>query len=76
MHKCCWGICKPKRDYYKFMMSISDAECNLRYVLFLDPELVIPQTKVYLKEGARTSKLVKKIVYPGQKVTVVDCYFV
>jgi len=76
IHKCRWDICKPKRHHYKFIMSISSVECSLRYVLFHDSELVIPQTKVCLGEGPRTSKLVKKIIYPRQRVTILGHCFV
>ena len=53
-------------------MTISGVECSLRYVIFLDLELVIPRMKVY----PRSSELVKKIVYPGQRVVVLNRYFV
>jgi len=53
-------------------MPISGVEKSLKYILILDSELVIPRTKVYLGEGSRTSELVKEIVYPGQRVTILD----
>ena len=60
IHKSHWDISKPKSHYYKFIMSISGVECSLRYVLFLNLELVIPRMKVYIGEGPHTSKLLKK----------------
>ena len=61
---------------HKLIMAIFGAENSLRYVFVLDSELVIPRTKVYLREGPQISTLVKEVVYPRQRVTVLDRYLV
>ena len=53
-------------------MPITGAEGSFRYVFVLDSEFVIPEPKVYLREGPHTSELVKEVVYSGQRVSILD----
>ena len=55
-------------------MPTTGAKDSLRYVFILDSELVIPKTKVYLREGPRSSELIEELVYPGQRVMIFDYY--
>jgi len=55
---------------------MSSVEGNLGYVLLLDMEFMVARPKVYFGKSSRTLKLVKKVMYQGQRVTVLDGYLV
>jgi len=70
------GISKHKRHLHVLIMSMSSVEGNLGYVLLLDMEFMVARPKVYFGKSSRTLKLVKKVMYQGQRVTVLDGYLV
>src|SRR5262249_61874390 len=50
IHEHSWSIRQTKRHHQKFIMSISGLESYLGYVLFLNPQLVIPRPEINLQK--------------------------
>jgi len=76
IHECYRGIGEAKGHHHKLIVSVPGTEGSLGLIFIFDLELVVPQTKVYFKKSSYGSQLIKKVTYPGQRVTVLDRYFV
>lgn len=70
------ALVSPKRHHHVLVMSVSSAKGSLRYVLLIIRELMVARSKVCFRKSSCTLKLVKKVIYPGQKVTVLDSYLI
>jgi len=57
--------------HHVLVMSALSVDGNLGYVLLLDTELIVARQKDFFGENSRTIKLVKKVIYPGQRATVI-----
>jgi hypothetical protein len=52
------------------------SECRLQYVLFLDSQLVVSRSQIYLREHPSTLQLIKQIIYSWEWVLVLHYHFI
>ena len=76
IYEYCQGISEAKGNHHKLIVSIPGTEGSLGCIFIFDLELVAPRTMVYFRKSSRASQQVKKVICPGQKVTVLGRYFV
>ena len=62
VHKCNRSIGQTKRHYQEFIVPIPSPESCLGYVFTLDFQLVIPRTKVNLREDLCHLQLIKQVI--------------
>ncbi|EOX94184.1 Uncharacterized protein TCM_003614 [Theobroma cacao] len=55
IHKNCRGISQTKRHHQKLIMPITRPEGSLRYILLLNPQLIVPRSQINLREYHSTS---------------------
>jgi hypothetical protein len=57
-------------------MPITGLECSLLYVLFLDYQLVVSRSQIYLREHPNSLQLIKQIIYSWEWVLVLHRHFI
>ena len=67
------GICEAKWHAKKFIMAIMCAESCFRDIIRMDPNLVIPRTKIQLGEKMSTMELIQKLINNGNWKFILDC---
>jgi hypothetical protein len=50
--------------------------CSLLYVLFLDSQLVVSRSQIYLREHPNTLQLIKQVIYSWEWVPVLHRHFI
>src|SRR5664279_180486 len=71
-HKSCWGICKTKRHNCILVKTIASDKSCLRNVFLPDLYLMVSRFQVHLGEDSCTRQLIKQIIYPRQRIFVID----
>ena len=68
------GICEAKWHDQKFIMAIMCVESYFRDIIHMDPNLVIPRTKIQLGEkmGTNTMELIQKLINNGNWKLILD----
>ena len=57
-------------------MSITGSESSLLYVLFLDSQLVVSRSQIYIREHSSTLQLIKQVIYSWKWVLVLHRHFI
>ena len=57
-------------------MPITGLECSLLYFLFLDSQLVVSKSQIYLRKHPSTLQLIKQVIYSWKWVPVLHRHFI
>ena len=67
------GICEAKWHDQKFIMAIMCAESYFRDIICMDPNLVMPRTKIQLGEKMSTMELIQNLINNRNWKLILDC---
>ena len=67
------SICESKWHDQKFIMAIMCAKNCFRDIIRMDPNLVIPRTKIQLGEKMSTMELIHKLINNRDWKLILDC---
>ena len=76
IHKNSRGISQSKRHHGKLIMPIPCSKSRFGYILLLHSYLMISRSQIDLREHSCTSQLVHKVIYPRQRILVLNRHFV
>ena len=57
-------------------MPITGSKGSFLYVLFLDSQLVVSRSQIYLREHSSTLQLIKQVIYSWEWVSVLHRHFI
>ena len=67
------GICEAKWHDQKFIMALMCVESCFKDIICMDPNLVIPRTKIQLGENMSTMELIQKLINNRNWKLILDC---
>ena len=67
------SICEAKWHDQKFIVAIMCAESCFRDIILMNPNLVIPRTKIQLGEKMSTMELIQKLINNRNWKLILDC---
>ena len=71
--ECGRRICEAKWHDQKFILAIMCAESCFRDIFCMDPNLVIPRTKIQLGEKNSTMELIQNLINNKNWKIILDC---